>query len=58
MSTGKYFVAVDSFAVLTRQQSAKLYKLTGYRNQAVLAASGTVGQMQELADVLNSEESN
>lgn len=52
----KYIVAVDSFAILTRQQSAKLYKLTGYRNQAVLAASGTVSQMQELADALNTEE--
>ena len=48
----KYFVATDGPA-LSRNQAAKLYRLTGYANRAVLAASGTVEQMQTLADELN-----
>ena len=50
----KYFVATDGPA-LSRHQSAKLYRLTGYANHAVLEASGTAEQMQTLADELNEE---
>lgn len=53
---GGYVVATDSPQV-SRHQPARPYRLTGYRDQAVLAGSGTVEQMQVLADELNAKES-
>lgn len=52
----KYIVTTDSHAFLTRNQPAKLYKITNYRDRAILAATGTLEQMQDLADSLNDEE--
>lgn len=49
----KYIVATDREAFYTRLQPAKLYRLEGCRSRAVLAATGTAEQMQELADELN-----
>lgn len=54
--TVRYIVATDKF-VYSGHQEAKLYKLTGYQNRAILAGTGSVAQMQELADQLNKETS-
>jgi hypothetical protein len=51
----RYIVATDRDFFFTGMQPAKLYKLTGCRNRAVLAGTGTVDQMQALADKLNGE---
>ena len=51
----RYIVATDGM-VLTQTQQARLYRETGYRARAELAATGTVAQMQQLADELNGEE--
>lgn len=50
----RYIVATES-APLSNHQAAKLYRLTGYRQRAVLAGSGSLGQMQDLANELNGE---
>jgi len=52
----RYIVATET-TVLSGRQPARLYKITGYRSRAELAASGTVDQMQALADDLNGESS-
>ena len=48
----RYIVATDGM-VLTQTQQARLYRETGYRSRAELVATGTVEQMQQLADELN-----
>lgn len=50
-----YIVCTDS-PVVSGGQPAKLYKLEDFRkDKAIHAASGTVSQMQEIADRLNGE---
>lgn len=49
------YVFTTDTALLTGAQPAKLYKLSGAPNHAVLAAHGTVDQMQEMAERLNGE---
>jgi hypothetical protein len=48
----RYIVATDGPAH-SRFTPAKLYKLTGHHNRAELAGSGTLEQIQVLADELN-----
>lgn len=48
----QYIVACDS-EPLSEHSPARLYQLSGYRNRAVLQATGTLDQMQHLADELN-----
>jgi hypothetical protein len=55
VSAPKYIVATDRDGFFTRNQPAKLYKWEGYQNRYVLAGSGTVKQMEELAEQLNTE---
>jgi hypothetical protein len=47
-----YIVAADT-ETFNRNQAGRLYAAIGYRNRYVLAAQGTVEQMQTLADSLN-----
>lgn len=49
-----YIVAADT-STFSRNQAARLYGAIGYRNRYVLAAQGTVEQMQTLADQLNGD---
>lgn len=51
----KYIVTTSKESPIWNTPAA-LYKLTGYRNRATLAATGTLVQMQDLADELNGEE--
>lgn len=53
--TERYIVTTDR-AAITTMQPARLYRLTGY-HRAELAAEGTLGQMQTLANELNGEPS-
>lgn len=49
------YVFTTENALVSGAQPAKLYKLSGTPNHAVLAAHGTVDQMHEMADRLNGE---
>jgi len=51
----RYIVATDR-PTLTSMQPARLYRETGYRDRAELAGTGTLEQMQQLADELNAKE--
>jgi hypothetical protein len=48
----EYIVACDS-EPLSEHSPARLYQHTGHRNRAVLKATGSLGQIQHLADELN-----
>lgn len=50
----QYIVATDAPAQ-SRHAAARLYRLTGYRSRAELSASGSLEQMEALAERLNGQ---